>query len=109
MAPAINQDGGDSLERLIPTEAPDVQLRRLTSRQGDRLAPITARTLDAEIVKLRDVAHVTSILVTHQLQSGVPGDTHDDFQGPPRYRQPCDWSRSIDGPLSERVLLPRNA
>ena len=32
------------------------------------LDPITAKTVDAEIIKLRDVQHVTSILVTHQLQ-----------------------------------------
>lgn len=32
------------------------------------LDPITAKTVDAEIIKLRDVEHVTSILVTHQLQ-----------------------------------------
>jgi phospholipid/cholesterol/gamma-HCH transport system ATP-binding protein len=31
------------------------------------LDPITSRTVDAEIIKLRDVEHVTSILVTHQL------------------------------------------
>lgn len=31
------------------------------------LDPITARTVDAEIIKLRDLEHVTSILVTHQL------------------------------------------
>jgi phospholipid/cholesterol/gamma-HCH transport system ATP-binding protein len=32
------------------------------------LDPITAKTVDAEIIKLRDIEHVTSILVTHQLQ-----------------------------------------
>jgi phospholipid/cholesterol/gamma-HCH transport system ATP-binding protein len=32
------------------------------------LDPITAKTVDAEIIKLRDVEHVTSIVVTHQLQ-----------------------------------------
>ena len=31
------------------------------------LDPITAKTVDDEIVKLRDVEHVTSIVVTHQL------------------------------------------
>lgn len=31
------------------------------------LDPITAKTVDAEIIKLRDLEHVTSILVTHQL------------------------------------------
>jgi phospholipid/cholesterol/gamma-HCH transport system ATP-binding protein len=31
------------------------------------LDPITAKTVDAEIIKLRDLEHVASILVTHQL------------------------------------------
>jgi phospholipid/cholesterol/gamma-HCH transport system ATP-binding protein len=31
------------------------------------LDPITAKTVDNEIIKLRDLEHVTSILVTHQL------------------------------------------
>ncbi len=32
------------------------------------LDPITAKTVDLEILKLRDLEHVTSILVTHQLE-----------------------------------------
>ena len=32
------------------------------------LDPITAKTVDAEILKLRDIEHVTSVVVTHQLQ-----------------------------------------
>jgi len=32
------------------------------------LDPITALTIDAEIVKLRDLEHVSSIVVTHQLR-----------------------------------------
>jgi ABC-type transporter Mla maintaining outer membrane lipid asymmetry ATPase subunit MlaF len=31
------------------------------------LDPITAKTVDAEILKLRDLEHITPILVTHQL------------------------------------------
>jgi phospholipid/cholesterol/gamma-HCH transport system ATP-binding protein len=31
------------------------------------LDPITAKTVDAEVIKLRDLEHVTSLLVTHQL------------------------------------------
>ena len=31
------------------------------------LDPITSKTIDNEIVKLRDLEHVTSIVVTHQL------------------------------------------
>jgi phospholipid/cholesterol/gamma-HCH transport system ATP-binding protein len=40
------------------------------------LDPITAKTVDAEIIKLRDVQHVTSILVTHQLQDAFHIATH---------------------------------
>ena len=40
------------------------------------LDPITAKTVDAEIIKLRDVQHVTSILVTHQLQDAFYIATH---------------------------------
>jgi phospholipid/cholesterol/gamma-HCH transport system ATP-binding protein len=41
------------------------------------LDPITAKTVDAEIIKLRDVQHVTSILVTHQLQDAFYIATHE--------------------------------
>jgi phospholipid/cholesterol/gamma-HCH transport system ATP-binding protein len=41
------------------------------------LDPITAKTVDAEIIKLRDVEHVTSILVTHQLQDAFYIATHE--------------------------------
>ena len=40
------------------------------------LDPITAKTVDAEIIKLRDVEQVTSILVTHQLQDAFYVATH---------------------------------
>jgi phospholipid/cholesterol/gamma-HCH transport system ATP-binding protein len=40
------------------------------------LDPITSKTVDAEILKLRDVEHVTSILVTHQLQDAFYVATH---------------------------------
>jgi phospholipid/cholesterol/gamma-HCH transport system ATP-binding protein len=40
------------------------------------LDPITAKTVDAEILKLRDLEHVTSILVTHQLQDAFYVATH---------------------------------
>jgi phospholipid/cholesterol/gamma-HCH transport system ATP-binding protein len=40
------------------------------------LDPITAKTVDAEIIKLRDLEHVTSILVTHQLQDAFYVATH---------------------------------
>jgi phospholipid/cholesterol/gamma-HCH transport system ATP-binding protein len=40
------------------------------------LDPITAKTVDAEIIKLRDLERVTSILVTHQLQDAFYVATH---------------------------------
>ncbi len=40
------------------------------------LDPITAKTVDAEIIKLRDLERVTSILVTHQLQDAFYIATH---------------------------------
>jgi phospholipid/cholesterol/gamma-HCH transport system ATP-binding protein len=41
------------------------------------LDPITARSVDTEIIKLRDVERVTSILVTHQLQDAFYVATHE--------------------------------
>jgi phospholipid/cholesterol/gamma-HCH transport system ATP-binding protein len=40
------------------------------------LDPITSKTVDAEIVKLRDLEHVTSILVTHQLDDAFYVASH---------------------------------
>jgi phospholipid/cholesterol/gamma-HCH transport system ATP-binding protein len=40
------------------------------------LDPITAKTVNDEIVKLRDVEHVTSVLVTHQLPDAFYIATH---------------------------------
>ena len=40
------------------------------------LDPITAKTVDVEIIKLRDVQHVTSVVVTHQLQDAFYVATH---------------------------------
>jgi phospholipid/cholesterol/gamma-HCH transport system ATP-binding protein len=41
------------------------------------LDPITAKTVDAEIIKLRDIEHVTALLVTHQLQDAFYVATHE--------------------------------
>jgi phospholipid/cholesterol/gamma-HCH transport system ATP-binding protein len=41
------------------------------------LDPITATTVDDEVVKLRDVEHVTSILVTHQIRDAFYVATHE--------------------------------
>ncbi len=41
------------------------------------LDPITSKTVDAEIIKLRDLEQVTAILVTHQLQDAFYVATHE--------------------------------
>lgn len=46
------------------------------------LDPITALTVDAEIIKLRDLESVTSVLVTHQLRDAFYIATHGATQAP---------------------------
>ena len=46
------------------------------------LDPITARTIDEEIVKLRDVEGVSSIIVTHQLRDAFFIATHEAVARP---------------------------
>jgi phospholipid/cholesterol/gamma-HCH transport system ATP-binding protein len=41
------------------------------------LDPITALTIDSEIIKLRDLEHVSSIMVTHQLRDAFYIATHE--------------------------------
>jgi phospholipid/cholesterol/gamma-HCH transport system ATP-binding protein len=41
------------------------------------LDPITAKTVDHEVIKLRDLEHVSSILVTHQLDDAFYVATHE--------------------------------
>jgi phospholipid/cholesterol/gamma-HCH transport system ATP-binding protein len=41
------------------------------------LDPITAATIDDELVKLRDLSHVTSIAVTHQIRDAYYVATHE--------------------------------
>ena len=41
------------------------------------LDPITSKTVDHEIIKLRDLEHVTSILVTHQIDDAFYVATHE--------------------------------
>lgn len=56
------------------------------------LDPITATTVDEEIVKLRDLERVTSIMVTHQLRDAFYVATHEAVRrddGPIRI-QPAD-------------------
>jgi phospholipid/cholesterol/gamma-HCH transport system ATP-binding protein len=56
------------------------------------LDPITAKTVDAEILKLRDIERVTSILVTHQLQDAFYVATHE--------------ARVVDGHVSPPATVP---
>jgi phospholipid/cholesterol/gamma-HCH transport system ATP-binding protein len=46
------------------------------------LDPITALTVDAEIIKLRDLEGVSSIVVTHQLRDAFYIATHEATAGP---------------------------
>lgn len=50
------------------------------------LDPITATTIDDQIVKLRDLERVTSIVVTHQMRDAVYVSAHEARKngGPPR-------------------------
>ena len=45
------------------------------------LDPITASTVDDEIIKLRDIENVTSIVVTHQLRDAFYVATHEARRG----------------------------
>ena len=45
------------------------------------LDPITALTIDEEIIKLRDLETVTSIIVTHQLRDAFYIATHEAVAG----------------------------
>jgi phospholipid/cholesterol/gamma-HCH transport system ATP-binding protein len=48
------------------------------------LDPVTATTVDQEIVKLRDLEHVASIVVTHQLRDAFFVATHEAVQAADR-------------------------
>ena len=70
------------------------------------LDPMTATTVDNEIVKLRDIEQVTSVLVTHQLRDAfyVATQTVDRSSGvialvdaPPRKVQEADFVMLRDG------------
>ena len=50
------------------------------------LDPITAATVDDEIVKLRDMEHVTSIVVTHQIRDAFYVATHEAVREDGRLR-----------------------
>jgi phospholipid/cholesterol/gamma-HCH transport system ATP-binding protein len=50
------------------------------------LDPITAKTVDAEIIKLRDLEHVTSVVVTHQLDDAFYIASHEAVRDDVRLR-----------------------
>ncbi len=55
------------------------------------LDPITADTIDDEIIKLRDLENVSSIVVTHQLRDAFRIATHEAIREDSRMRiQPAD-------------------
>jgi phospholipid/cholesterol/gamma-HCH transport system ATP-binding protein len=59
------------------------------------LDPITSTTVDDEIVKLRDLEHVTSILVTHQIRDAFYVANHEAARSNGRVRiLPTDETRT---------------
>ena len=60
-----------------------------------RSDPITALTVDDEIMKLRDLEGVSAVLVTHQLRDAFYIATHEAVAGP--------------GGLTVRVAAPEKA
>ena len=73
------------------------------------LDPIIATTVDDEIVKLRDLEHVTSIVVTHQIRDAFYVATHEAVERDVRSRswatngkrtRPSSWFSSSEGSTS---------
>jgi phospholipid/cholesterol/gamma-HCH transport system ATP-binding protein len=60
------------------------------------LDPITATTVDEEIVKLRDIEHVSSIVVTHQLRDAFFVATHEATQVDGAIRLASADERKVD-------------
>ena len=67
------------------------------------LDPITADTIDDEIIKLRDLENVSSIVVTHQLRDAFRIATHEAIREGSRMRiQPADSKKSEE---AEFIML----
>ncbi len=67
------------------------------------LDPITASTVDDEIIKLRDLENVTSILVTHQLRDAFYVATHEAVRESGRLRlSPADERKADE---AEFIML----
>jgi phospholipid/cholesterol/gamma-HCH transport system ATP-binding protein len=67
------------------------------------LDPITAKTIDDQVVKLRDLEHVTSIVVTHQLRDAFYVATHAAVRDGGRFRViPADPQQADD---AEFIML----
>jgi phospholipid/cholesterol/gamma-HCH transport system ATP-binding protein len=68
------------------------------------LDPITAATVNDEIVKLRDLEHVTSIIVTHQIRDAHYVATHEARRLPSGEVQILDADADKTGTAHFRVL-----
>ena len=67
------------------------------------LDPITADTIDDEIIKLRDIENVSSIVVTHQLRDAFRVATHEATRDGDRIRiEPADEKKSEE---AEFIML----
>jgi len=93
---------GDYIDRM-PSELSGGQRRRVAIARAmaakpnlllfddptTGLDPVIATTVDDEIVKLRDLEHVTSILVTHQIRDAFYVATHEatDVGGRPQIHE----------------------
>src|SRR5204862_3809391 len=64
------------------------------------LDPITATTVDDEIVKLRDLEHMTSMVVTHQIRDAHYVATHEAVRSNERLE-----IQSVVDPANERAGL----
>lgn len=67
------------------------------------LDPLIATTVDREIIKLRDLEHVTSILVTHQIRDAFYIATHEAVRHDGRVR--ITAAEDSDSPLARFMLL----